>query len=421
MSTTAAPTGRPLPAPEREGSASRWTKQIWLLMGGTFLVHAAGFAYPFMSYRLTEAHFSTHTIGLILAVFGAGGLIGSIACGWLADRFGRRDTLIATLLLAAAALPVLAQTDTASVLFVAAFISGLVYDASRPIFTAEITDTYPDDPQRAASVNAWRHFTVNVGAAATGSIGGLLAGAAGIPALIWANAAACALFALLAWLVMKPDRTPVTASQNTSGANYRTAATDTALWLLLAASLAALTCASGLFSALPMLMERDGLSAADYGWAQAANAGAVLALSPLLNGRLARRAARATPMTGLFALSCLILGVSMGGAGLASSTLGYSTMAALAVPGEIAVVVAASDILARISPPTARGLYAGLWGAALAAASIIAPILAAWAISHGGGTLAGAAMLSVGVLGAVMCWPLTVTIRRTQKQTTAYL
>jgi MFS family permease len=385
-------------------------------MGGTFLVHAAGFAYPFMSYRLTEAHISTHTIGLILAVFGAGGLIGSIACGWLADRFGRRNTLIATLLLAAAALPVLAQTDAASVLFIAAFISGLVYDASRPIFTAEITDTYPDDPERAASVNAWRHFTVNVGAAATGSIGGLLAGAAGIPALIWANAAACALFALLAWHVMEPDRPMATAvPQIVPGTPYRAAATDTALWLLLAASLAALTCASGLFSALPMLMERDGLSAADYGWAQAANAAAVLILSPLLNGRLARRAARPTPMTGLFALSCLILGASMGGAGLASGTLGYSATAALAVPGEIAVVVAASDILARISPPTARGLYAGLWGATLAGSSIIAPVLAAWSISRGGGTLAGAAMLSVGVLGAAVCWPLTVTIRRSQQ------
>ncbi|MGW1290264.1 MFS transporter, partial [Streptomyces sp. NPDC002586] len=258
MSTTATPTGHPRPATEQARTATRWPKQIWLLMGGTFLVHAAGFAYPFMSYRLSEAHTPTHTIGLILAVFGAGGLIGSIAFGWLADRLGRRATLIATLLLAAATLPVLAQTDTVPVLFAAAFISGLVYDASRPIFTAEITNTYCDDPERAASANAWRHFTVNVGAAATGSIGGLLAGAAGISALIWINAAAYALFALLAWRVMEQDRTPALAPQATPRANYRIAATDKALWLLLAASLAALTCASGLFSALPMLMERDG-------------------------------------------------------------------------------------------------------------------------------------------------------------------
>ncbi|MFK0143212.1 MFS transporter [Streptomyces murinus] len=405
MSHTAATSpphrGTAAPGPAR---TAKWPTPVWILMLGTFAVRAAGFTYPFLPYRLSELGFGTAMVGRLLALFGVGWLTGSLLMGWCADRLGRRATLVTAMFAGAGTLPLLAGAHTFEAIAVTAFLAGAVYDASRPVFSAAIPDIFPDDGDR-ASVNAWRHFAVNVGAATAGTAGGLLAGPLGITALIWINAAVCALFGVLAWGVLPPDR-PATAGRSAPARYYRAALTDVRLWLLLAASLAALTCVACLFSTLPMLMTSNGLSAADYGLTQTANAVTVLILSPLLNQRLAALASRPTPMTGTLALSSVLLGASMGAAGLASTTWQYSIAAALAVPGEILAFVAAGDILNRISPPHARGLYAGAWGTTLAGAIILAPSLAAWSLSLGGTVAAASATLAVGALGALLCWPL---------------
>lgn len=109
MSTPAAPVGRSDQA--GNGTARRWPAAIWTLMAGTFLIRGLGFTYPFLPYHLDQLHLSTRTVSAVLAVFGAGWLLGSVMCGWLADRIGHRATLITTMLLAAVALPLLAQAQ----------------------------------------------------------------------------------------------------------------------------------------------------------------------------------------------------------------------------------------------------------------------------------------------------------------------
>ncbi|MFE1189962.1 MFS transporter [[Kitasatospora] papulosa] len=406
MSTTAAPAGRP---DQAGNGARRWPPAIWTLMVGTFLVRALGFTYPFLPYHLDAQDLNTRAVSTGLAFFGTGWLMGSLLCGWLADKIGHRATLTAALLLAAAGLPLLAQAHTVPAIFAASFIAGTVYDAPRPVVTAAIAHTFSDDGAR-ANANAWRNFSVNCGAAVAGTVGGILADLLGIPALIWINATACALVALLSWRLL-----PVTANpaHPTASHDRKTVLHDHSLWLLLTASLCALTCAASLFSTMPMLMANDGLTAADYGWAQSANAGAVLLLSPPLNHWLRARANQGRSMTALFAASSLLLGASMGAAAFASTTPGYAAAAALAVPGEVVVFTAASDLLNRISPPSARGLYAGIWGTTLAGAIIVAPALAGWALTHGGDRLAAATLFTVGSFGAALVWPLAMLIRRT--------
>jgi MFS family permease len=389
----------------------RWPADIRTLMVGTFLVRAFGFTYPFLPYHLDDLHLTTRTISYVLAAFGAGWFLGSILFGWLADRIGHRATLIAAMVLASAALPLLAQAQAVPGLLAAAFTAGTIYDAPRPVFTAAIAATFPEDRDR-ASLNAWRNFAVNVAAAVAGTAGGLLAGPLGIPALIWANAAACALFALLVWHFMPTAQRESPETSDPRSAGYRAAFHDPRLWLLLVTSLCALTCAASLFSSMPMLMAEDGLTASDYGWTQTANAGAVLLLSPILNRWLVARSDSPVPMTALLAASSAALGTTMGAAGFASTAAGYSAAAALAVPGEIMVFGAAADILNRISPASSRGLYAGIWGTTLAMAVLLAPTLAGWALTHGGDRLAAVTTFTVGLLGAALSWPLDRLVRR---------
>ncbi|GGT55029.1 hypothetical protein GCM10010271_68550 [Streptomyces kurssanovii] len=85
--------------------ATRWPTVIWALLIGTFIARAAGFALPFLSYRLVDLGYGTQMIGTTVAVFGAGWLAGQLLCGWLSDRFGRRTALIGTFDVAAVHAP----------------------------------------------------------------------------------------------------------------------------------------------------------------------------------------------------------------------------------------------------------------------------------------------------------------------------
>lgn len=395
----------PTPAPTSP-SPTRWPRVIWALLIGTFIARAAGFAFPFLSYRLAELGYSTQLTGGTIATFGLGWLVGQLACGWLSDLLGRRTALIATMVCAATALPFLAVAESTAAVIAASFVVGVVYDAHRPIVSATIQDQVPTEAGRAL-VSGWRHFAVNVGAAVTGAVGGMLAADTGIGFLFSLNAVACAVFALIAAVFMRPEKAQAGRRPEPAASSpYRQALRDVRLWLVCLASLCALTACAGMFTVLPMLMAVDGLDAAAYGWTQVAAAAGVVIVTPVLMPVLSRRAAGPQPMVGLFALSSLILGVGMSAAGFASTTVGYSLAAAAAVTGEVLLFSTASDLINRISPPRSRGLYAGVWGTQLALAVIAAPLLASWAIDTGGDLLAAATVLTAGLLGAALCLPL---------------
>ncbi|MEU6379636.1 MFS transporter [Streptomyces sp. NPDC046909] len=398
----------PAPSPPASPSVSkRWPPLVWALLIGTFAVRAAGFVYPYLPYRLDELHFDTAASSGVLMLWGAGWFTGQLVCGGLADRIGRRTTLVSAMTVAAVSFPLLAAARTPIAVGVAAAVAGLVYDAPRPIVSALIADTIPDEPGR-TRVTGWRHFAVNLGAATTGLVGGALAAPLGIPVLFWCNALVCAAFAVVALRVIPPSA----AARAPGPRGSREAFTDPLLWLLWLASLLTLIPVAALFSALPMMMAQDGLPPAAYGWTQVASAAAVIGLSPLLNPWLARRAQRPTPMVGLLGLSGIVLGAGMGSAGLASSTTGYSAAAALAVPGEIVAFVAATNILNRIAPSSSRGIYAGVWGTTLAAAVLCAPALGGWALAHGGHHVVGLTTVLSGLLGASLCLPLAALMHR---------
>ncbi|WP_181140714.1 MFS transporter [Streptomyces sp. Ru62] len=396
-------------APQAPFAVRRSTRQVWVLVVGAGAVRAAGFSYPFLGYRLSDLGYTAGGISAVLALYGVGWLAGQVVWGRLSDTVGRRATLVSSMLMAAVVLPCLAGATGPIAIGVSAVLAGAVFDAPRPVVSAVVADQI-DDAATRARVTGWRHFATNVGAAITGAAGGLLAGTTGLPALFWVNAVACAVFALVALRCVSPDRPPRTPSAG-SRSGYRAALRDARLWLLWTASVCTLTPLAGLFSIMPLLMTDAGLPASAYGWTQVASAAAVLLLTLPLNGWLAKRACRSS-MVELLAASALVLGVGIGSAGLATASWQYAAAAAAAVPGEIVAFVAATAVLDRITPPDARGLYAGIWGSTLATAIICAPVLAGWSLAHGGPQLVTLTTLACGAAGAAICVPLALLLRR---------
>ncbi|MER6684635.1 MFS transporter [Streptomyces olivaceoviridis] len=399
---------RPI-APPAPLAVRQDTRQVWVLVIGAGAVRAAGFSYPFLGYRLSDLGYTAGGISTVLALYGVGWLAGQIVWGRLSDMVGRRTTLVSAMLMAAVVLPCLAGATNPITMGICAVLAGSVFDAPRPVVSAVVAD-HVDNADARARVTGWRHFAINIGAAVTGATGGLLAGTTGLPALFWVNAVACAAFALVAFRCMSPGR-PSHAPSAGSRSDYRVALHDTRLWLLWAASVCTLTPLAGLFSIMPLLMTNAGLPASAYGWTQVASAAAVLLLSIPLNGWLARRACSSS-MVKLLAASALVLGAGIGSAGCATTSWQYAAAAAAAVPGEIVAIVAATAVLDSITPPHARGLYAGIWGSTLATAIICAPVLAGWSLTHGGPQLVTLMTFACGAVGAAICLPLGRLLRQ---------
>src|SRR6478672_2445135 len=71
---------------------------FWWLWAGTLVNRMATFVVPFMALYLTQQrHLSVAWAGLVVSLFGAGGIGASLVGGMLADRIGRRPTMMFSL------------------------------------------------------------------------------------------------------------------------------------------------------------------------------------------------------------------------------------------------------------------------------------------------------------------------------------
>lgn len=386
----------------------RFPAVIWVLLGGSFLVRSAGFAFPFLAFHVAqrgaEHGNAVGAVGLVLAGFGVGWTAGQLLCGWLIDRLGARATLVATMAVGATTLVLMAGAHTVPGLLAGAIIAGLVCDAPRPVLGAAIT-ALVSDPRRRAKLDSLRFgWILNLGAGIAGGAGGLLAGWWGTPVLYWINGIACAAFAVVAARFI-PSRVAGCAAVDATKAGYRQAFSDTRLVLLCISSVSTLTAMVGFITAVPMLMRACGLGAGAYGLVQVVNALAVTALTPLLSPWLSRQLATRTRLD-ILAGAGVWMTACMAGAALAHTTAGFALATAAGAPGEIAWFVVGAGLVHRIAPAANAGCYHGVWSMTTAASAVIAPILAAWSLGHGGRPLIAVTTMAVGLLGAVLCLPM---------------
>lgn len=390
--------------------AASYPPVIWLLVGGSMVVRAAGFVYPFMAYHVAEHGLGAGAVGAVLAAFGVGWAIGQLVCGWLVDRIGARVTLVSTMLTAAGVLMLMAGARTLPALLLGALVTGVVYDAVRPVLGAAIVQYIPDPRQR-ATIDGWRFgWIVSVGRAITGGVGGLLVGWSGVPLLYWINGVVCAIFAVVAACCV-PARTNAAnlhapAVRSIKEVSYRKAFADRRLVLVFVSGLATLTVIRGLYATVPMLMADRGLDASQFGGAQLANALAGLALTPALTPWLSKIVGRANPRLDILAIASVWSALCMGAVALARTTLDFIVATALCTPGEIACLVIAAGVVHQISPAGSGGRYHGIWSMALAIASVIAPIMASYSLTHGGHLLVAVVTVTIGLIGAALCLPL---------------
>ncbi|HEY1812487.1 MAG TPA: MFS transporter [Kofleriaceae bacterium] len=339
-----------------------WT--VWL---GTLVNRAGAFVGPILTFYLTEQrHLSLAEAGLIVSALGAGSFAASLTGGVLADRVGRRATMIASLLGGAIAMLALSVARDPIAIGGAALALGFVGDLYRPAVSAFIADVVePPHRMRAYGTLYW---AINLGFSIAPVTGGLIA-AWSYRALFVGDAATMAIFALLV-IVRVPETHPDLERTKPSTVTLGSIARDRVFrrfWLF--AAMQALMIFQ-LTTTLSGWMEEQGHGPGAYGAVLAINGVLIVLLQPSMTEWLALRSRR-----NVLAASALLMGAGFALHGVSSLLVVHGLAVAVWTLGEIANTPAASAFVADRAPAEARGRYQGVYAMSWGLAACVAPLV----------------------------------------------
>ncbi len=367
---------------------------FWWLWGGALVNALASFILAFLALFLTARGFSVEQAGMVVALFGAGTVVAGPVAGALADRVGRRPTMLVALWAAAAVTALLGALTSPLAIAAAVLVIGLISNGYRPAAAAVIADLIPPaDRARAFGLLYW---AANLGMAVSAAGGGLLA-AHGWGTLFLVDAATTFLFGLVIWSRV-PESRPAAAAAGPGAPRrgYGVVLGDDVYLVFLGLQLALMLAFLQFMVALPVDMARHGFGPATYGRVIAVNGVLIVLLQPPAT----RLLSRLDPGRVLAAGSALV-GLGYGGYALARSAWQYAAATAVWSLGEILVLPVAATVVAGLSPSDLRGRYQGLYSLTFGAAMFASPVLGAAVLERLGAGALWAACLGLSLLVAL--------------------
>ncbi len=314
-----------------------------------------------------------------MSLYGAGSILAGFVGGTLADRLGRRATMLLSLFGGAAAMLGVGLAASLPQIGVATFAMGWLAEMYRPAVGAMIADIVP--PADRARAYGHQYWVANLGFAIAPLLAGLAAHRSYFTLFV-VDAVTMAAYGVIVLARVRETR-PVDAGaapHEQGGPGLLSVLADRGFMGLVLLTLGTATVMWQNGSALPMDMVRHGISASGYGALVAINGVMIVFLQPVIVRLLGRRS-----RTGVLALSALLIGLGFGLHGVVGSALGYALGIAVWTIGEIANLPTSSALVADLAPPALRGRYQGVYGMAWGVASCVGPLLGGFFLSGPGG------------------------------------
>ena len=351
-------------------------REFWWLWTSTLVNRLGAFVATFMALYLTlDRGYSASYAGLVASLHGLGGVVSSLAGGVMADRLGRRPTLLIAQSATAASVALLGfMTDPVAIAGVA-FLVGMASNASRPAVQAMMADIVrPEDRVRAFSLNYW---AINLGFAVSSAAAGFIAEFSYLAGfLIEAGMTlACALVVFLKVPESRPAEAGGKAAKD--GVRLGTVLRDGRYMAVVGLSfLVALVFQQGSVG-LPVAMGRAGFSAADYGLAIAVNGVLIVALQIPVTRFIEHR----DPRT-LLVVSSVLAGYGFGLTAFAGSVGVFMLTVCVWTLAEIVNAPTQTSLVVRLSPVHGRGRYQGVYSLSWSLAALVAPLMSGAVIDH---------------------------------------
>ncbi|MDT0492189.1 MFS transporter [Streptomyces griseus] len=361
---------------------------FWWLWAATLVNRFGLFVMPFLSlYLAVERGYSATFAGLVISLYGLGGMAGSLIGGSLSDRWGRRPTLLTGQLGAAVFTLALGFAQQPVAIAVCVTVLGTALKVSQPAIGAMLADLVPAESRpRAYSLNYW---ALNLGFSVSALSAGTLA-AFGYLTLFVVDAATTLLCAVLVfWKIPETrprpqprptkHRTEVPAESRTEEASTKAAAVprvspaavlrDRRFMCLVGLNLLVVTVFTQRHMALPLSIAESGLSTAQYGIVAGVN-GVMIVTLQLAVTRLTQH----RPAARVLAAGALLVALSSALNAQAETVLLYCCAAVVYSLGEIVYVPTSEAQVPAMAPEHARGRYEGVMVLTWALGGFVAPL-----------------------------------------------
>lgn len=372
---------------------------FWYLWAGTLINRLGSFVLVFLAIYLTqERGFSASQAGLVIGLWGVGGAVGTTVGGTLADRWGRRPTLLTAHLGAATMMLALGFAQQLWAVALGALLLGTFAEAARPAFGAMMIDVVPEkDRLRAFSLNYW---AINLGFACAAILAGLAA-EAGYLLLFVVDATTTVITALIIFTKVGETRRPPAVGAHHKGPGapagaLRTILTDRVYLGFVTLNLFGALVFLQHISMLPIAMGDSGLSPATYGSVIALN-GVLIVVGQLFVPRLIKGRSRSH----VLALASVVMGVGFGLTAFADVAWFYGLTVLIWTVGEMLNSPSNSTLIAELSPAELRGRYQGVFSLSWQVAGAVAPVLGGLVRERAGNTELWLGCAVIGVLMAV--------------------
>lgn len=366
-------------------------RTYWILWSAILVNKLGTFVVPFLYLYLTRSErMSVVQASLVVALYGIGSTFSGPIGGLLADRIGRRTTLVVGLVAGALGMATLGLTHAPAVVPGLTLVVGFATELHRPAASAMIADVVgPDQRVRAYGM---LHWAVNLGFACALLLAGILLKQS-FALLFLGDAATTLVCAAMIWRWVpesRPERTEPAGRALASLIRPLRDGQFAAIWLL---ALLTATIYFQFATTLPEALARHGVSAAQYGTLVAVTCVVVTLVQPLAIPLL-QRARKSHVLAG----ACLLIAAGFGSIALFSTLPLYTVAGVIWTLGEIGYVAVVPTIVAELAPTALRGGYQGSYQMAWGLASFAGPALGGLVFQRLGGDWLWAGCFVLGVL-----------------------
>jgi MFS family permease len=368
-------------------------RPVWILFLGTFLNKFGTFVMPFLALYMTRQGFTTTQAGVAIGTYGIGNFIASGLGGYLADRIGRRNTIVLSMLSGAVAMLLLSQAHSFYAIVLVAGLVGLTNEFYRPASSALLADLVPAG-ERVTAYAAYR-LAFNAGWAFGPATAGFLAGRS----YLWlfaGDAFSSLLFGIVAWFALPHGFRGKKSDNNGWSLALKTLSRDRKFLRVLAASFAIAFVFLQMGSTFGLHVTHNGHPESTYGAILSLNGVLVVCFELYLTTITQRFPARR-----VMALGYVLIG---GGFAFNAFAHGVPALACAMIIftfGEMCSMPVSSAYIADLAPPHLRGRYMGVMGFTWASALIFGPGLGMTLFAHSPMVL-WASCGALGLLAAVI-------------------
>jgi MFS family permease len=348
--------------------------KFWVVVGASFIDRVGGtLLFPFFSLYITQKfNVGMTQAGVVLGIFSAFGLIGSMIGGALTDKFGRKNLILFGLVFSALSTLTLGFVNELAVLYPLAMVIGLLSDLAGPAHQAMIADLLPES-KRQEGFGILR-VVANMSWIIGPTIGGFIANRSFLLLFIL-DAIISSIVAVIFFLYVpetKPETSEKSESMLRTFAGYGHVLRDYAYIAFLVASILMGLVYQQMYNSLSVyLRDSHGISPQGYGFLLTSSA-----ITVILFQFSTTRIIKKYPAFLMMGLGTFFYMIGFGMFGFVTAYWLFAAAIVIITVGEMVIMPTASALAANFAPEKMRGRYMAVFGLSWALPATVGPTAA---------------------------------------------